>query len=190
MIISLLNKNAVNILTYLAISPGSKYTRIELKEKTKMNNLPLDETISQLLSLKILKKEKNIYSLNLEQENTNKIIELIKKEYNSFNLEYKIFIILLEISDRLSKIKNIESIMLFGSYAKLIHTEKSDIDIAIINKESLKDIQKNRIKSILNKISKKEGKIIQAHFITSKELKENSKDNFIKDILRNGKSLF
>jgi predicted nucleotidyltransferase len=191
MILNLLNKNMVKILLYLAISPGSRYERKELKEKTQMNNVPLDETINKLISLKIIKQEKSLYSLNLELEQTKNIIELTKKEYNKFNLTYKIFIILLEISEKLSKIKNIESVILFGSYAKLIHTEKSDIDLAIILSDKIKDTKiENKTKKELEKISKKSKKIIEPHFFAKKEIKNNKSDPLIKEILKNGKPLF
>ena len=189
MITNLLNKNSIKIISYLSISPGSKYTRKEIKEKTKLNNVPLDESISRLILLQIIKKERNLYSLNLEHEQTKKIIELIKSEYNKYNVSYEIFIILLEIMDKISKYRQIQNIILFGSYAKLIHTDRSDIDIAIISSEKINDKVKKGIINRIEQISKKENKKIDAQFFTNKEMKENQSDLLIKDILRNGKSL-
>ena len=189
MITNLLNKNLTKIITYLTISPGSKYTRKELKEKTKLNNIPLDESLSKLSVLKIIKKEKNLYSLKLEYEPANRIIEIIKSEYNKYHLSYETFIILLEIIDKLSKYNQIKDIILFGSYAKLIHTDKSDLDLAIISEQKLKEnIEKVVIKAI-DKISKKDNKKIDLKFFTDEEIKKNQSDPLIKDIIRNGKSL-
>lgn len=189
MITSILNKNFAKIITYLAISPGSKYTRIELKEKTKLNNIPLDESLSKLSVLKIIKKEKKLYSLNLEHEPTSKLVESIKTEYNKYHLSYETFIILLEILEKLSKHKEIKDIILFGSYAKLIHTDKSDIDIAIISSEKTKENMKRKIIKAIDSVSKKDNKKIDIKFFTNKEIKENQSDLLIKDIVRNGKSL-
>ena len=190
MISNIINKNSIRIIAYLAISPGSKYTRKDLKEKTQMNNIPLDETLNKLVYLRLIKKEKKLYSLNLESEKTKQIIEIIKKEYDKFSLNYKVFIIVLEISEQLCKIKEIDQVILFGSYAKLIHTEKSDIDIAIIiSSGKIENKTKNKIRKSIEKITNATNKIIETHIFTSKELKENTADPLIKDILKNGKSL-
>ena len=189
MITNLLNKNSIKIISYLSISPGSKYTRKEIKEKTKLNNVPLDESISRLILLQIIKRERNLYFLKLEHEPTKKIIELIKSEYNKYNVSYGIFILLLETIDKTSKYKQIRDIILFGSHAKLIHTDRSDIDIAIISSEKINDKVKKGIINRIEQISKKENKKIDAQFFTNKEMKENQSDLLIKDILRNGKSL-
>ena len=189
MITNLLNKNNIKIISYLAISPGSRYARKEIKEKTKLNNMPLDESISKLILLQIIKKEKNLYSLNLEHEPTKELIELIKSEYSRYNVSYEIFIILLETIDKISKYKQIQNIILFGSYAKLIHTDRSDIDIAIISSDKINDKVKKRIINAIEQISKKENKKIDIKFFTNKEIKENQSDPLIKDILRNGKPL-
>ena len=189
MITNLLNKNLAKIITYLAISPGSRYSRKELKDKTKLNNIPLDESLSKLLIIKIIKKEKNLYSLKLEQESTKNLIEIIKSEYNKYNLSYEMFNILLETIDKLSKYRQIQNIILFGSYAKLIHTDRSDIDIAIISSEAIKDKLKKKITNAIEQISKKDNKKIDLKFFTNEEIKDNQSDPLIKDILRNGKSL-
>src|SRR3989344_3226436 len=188
MITNLLNKNIVKIISFLSISPGSRYTRKEIREKTKMNNVPLDETITKLSLMQIIKQEKKMYSLKLESERAKKVIEMIKTEYDKYNLSYNIFIILLEITEKLSKFKNIKDIILFGSYAKLIHTDRSDIDVAIIVNSKQKEKLKNKIANILKEISNKENKIIEIHFFTIQEMKENKTDPLIRDIIKNGKS--
>jgi len=189
MITNLLNKNNTKIISYLAISPGSRYTRKEIKEKTKLNNVPLDESISKLTILQIIKKEKNLYYLNLEHEPTKKLIEMIKAEYSRYSVSYEIFSILLETIDKILKYKQIQNIILFGSYAKLIHTDRSDIDIAIVSSDKINDKVKKRIINAIEQISKKENKKIDIKFFTNKEIKENQSDPLIKDIARNGKPL-
>lgn len=190
MISNIFDKNIVKIVSFFIISPGSRYSRKEIKEKTEMNNIPLDVTIKKLGALKILKEEKHLYSLNFESEQAKIITDIIKKEYSSLNLTHKIFNILFEVSEKIAKIGDVEAI-LFGSYAKLIHTEKSDVDFAIIIKQKTKNRQKLEavIKKEIEKISKKSGKEIHTHFFTQKEIKENKNDPIIKDIIKNGKRL-
>lgn len=187
MISNLFEKDIIKILSFFLISPGSRHTRKELKEKTEMNNLPLDNALNKLLVLKILKKEKNLISLNLESEEQKKIIELIKEEYNKFALPHKIFNILVEVSNKLCKIKEIKEVILFGSYSKLIYNVDSDIDLAIITEEKSMNFDK-KIENILSKIEKRERKRIELHFFSQKDLK-HKEDPLIKDIIRNGKKM-
>ncbi len=191
MISNIFDKNIVKIVSFFVISPGSRYSRKEIKEKTEMNNIPLDVTIKKLGALKILKEEKHLYSLNFESEQAKIITDIIKNEYNRLNLTHKIFNILFEASEKIARIGNVEALILFGSYAKLIHTEKSDIDFAIIIKQKTKNRGKLEaaIKKEIGKISKKSGKEIHTHFFTQKEIKENKNDPIIKDIIKNGKRL-
>ena len=79
MIINLINKNLAKVLLYMAISPGRKHTRKELKIWTKMNNVPMDDSINKLLNLGIIEKNNNLYSLNLDNNIVSKIIEEIKE---------------------------------------------------------------------------------------------------------------
>ena len=65
---NLLDKNLAKILAFFLISPGSRYNRKEIKEKTKMNNIPLDNTLQKLITLKLLEQNKSLYNLNLKIE--------------------------------------------------------------------------------------------------------------------------
>ncbi len=174
----------------MLISPGSRWRRKEIKEKTQMNNIPLDITLQQLFALKVLREKKNLFELNLENEKAIQIINYLKEEYTSFNVPYIIFNLLVEISEKLSKEKSIEKAILFGSYAKLIHTEKSDIDIAAIFSNTTKDSRliEKKIQKQKEKLEKKYKKKIELHFFHKEDLKK--KDSLIQEIQRNGKELF
>lgn len=188
---NILDKNLVKVLSFFLISPGSRYNRRDIQEKTKMNNLPLDNTIQRLLALKLIKKNKQLYNLNFDMEENKKIFSIISNEYKYFNLPYKIFNILTEISNIFLKIREINSAILFGSFAKLIHNEKSDIDIAIILKNKIKNTQKTEkiIKDRISKIAKKNKKEIELHFFIQKDLQAGKTDPLIEDILKNGKEI-
>jgi predicted nucleotidyltransferase len=187
MIINLIDKNYSKILLLLIISPGSSYLREEIKEKTSMNNVPLDYALNALLNFKIINLREKLYSLNLE----NSLVQnIIKEKDKFFSLPLKVQYIILEFIEKISKVKYINRIMLFGSYSKFIFTEKSDIDLAIILSDKVKEkdkIEKN-ISQFEDNISKKYKKNIQTHFFTESDLK-HKEDPLIKDILRNDISL-
>jgi len=181
---NIIDKNCAKILLFLAVSPGSRYSRKEIKEKTGMNNIPLDISLNALLNLKILNEENKIYSLNLE----NQLVQQFMKERQKIaSLPLKIQYILLDFIGNAIKLKSIKQIILFGSYAKLIFTDKSDIDIAIIFSDKIKnkEIIEKKISNFGEKLIKKHKKKVQIHFFLESDLK-HKEDPLIKDILKNG----
>ena len=183
MITDILNKNVAKILTLFSISPGSKLTRNEIKQKTMLNNTPLDNTLIRLLKNKILQKEKRLISLNLENKNAKTITELAREEHLRFKeIPLKTYYLLIDISAYMSSISKISRTYLFGSYAKLIYAETSDVDIAVILKKEENELTK-RITKEITKIEKNYGKTVEPHFFTEKDLK--AKDPLIEEIKRN-----
>ncbi len=187
MLINIIDKNCVKILLFLAISPGSRYMRKEIKEYTKMNNVLLDIALTKLNLLKMINKDRKIYSLNLE----NSVIKLILEERKKIaRLPIRIQFIILESVETISRFKKIKNIILFGSYSKIVFHENSDIDLAIIIEDRLESkIELERqIFPLLKRLSKKYRKEIEAHYFHESDLK-HKEDPLIKDILRNGISL-
>ena len=183
MITDIFDRSIVKILTLFSISPGSKFTRKEIKEKTMLYNIPLDKALTALLNNKILIKEKRFLSMNFENNNAKNVMEIIKKEYLRFKeIPLKIYYLLLDICASLSAINQIENIYLFGSFSKLIYTEKSDVDLGIILRRESKELIK-KIRSETSKIEKKYEKIIEQHFFEKKDL--SKKDHLIKEIKKN-----
>ncbi|MEM4397745.1 MAG: nucleotidyltransferase domain-containing protein [Candidatus Woesearchaeota archaeon] len=179
MITDIFSQNIIRILLLFSISPGSKYNRNEIKQKTKLNNVLLDNALNQLLNNQLLEKEKRLYKLNFNNNLTKEFIEKLRKEHIRFNeIPLKVFFILMDVSENLLKKRDIE-IYLFGSYSKLIFNDKSDIDLAIITSQNKESIQK-----IIKKIEIKHKKIIECHFFEKTDLKKN--EPLIKEILKNG----
>ena len=187
MLINFFNKNNARIMLFLALSPGSKYSRKEIKERTKLNNMPLDNSLNILLNLDAINEQKRLYYLNLE----NLFIQLLLKEKTKMsNLPLKIQFLLLDFADYILRLKSIKEIILFGSYAKLIFSEKSDVDIAVILADKARNKEKieKKISAFEKKLSKKYKKDIQIHFFNESDLK-HKEDPLIKDILKNGRTL-
>ena len=188
MITDVFNKDVVKVLTLFSVSPGSKFTRKEIKEKTMLNNVPLDNVLNSLLNNKILIKEKRFINLNFENKDLKAILNTIKKEHLRFKeIPLKIYYMLLDVSAILSYTPIIIKVYLFGSYAKLIYTDKSDIDLAVVLEKGHKDIV-NKIKKSIRRIEKKYDKNLELHFYEKRDMKQ--KDPIIKEILRNSVELF
>jgi predicted nucleotidyltransferase len=187
MIINLIDKNCVKVLLFLAISPGSNYRRNEIKNKTMIHNVPLDISLNRLLSLNIIKEKNKIYSLNLESDFVKSFLDQRK---DISNLPLIIQYLIIDLIDKLIKLRGIKNIILFGSYAKLIFSDKSDIDVAIILLKDIKDKSKveKKINLVSRKIAKKYKKEIQSHLFLENELK-HKEDPLVKDILSNGRVL-
>jgi len=183
MIINLLNRNSARILILFSTSPGRRYLRKEIQEKTEINNVPLDSSLAELLSFKLITKKKKIYSLNFENNLVNQILEELKE---ISPVPIKIKFILNDFVFYASKVKEINSIILFGSYSKIIFSDKSDIDIAVIC-DSKKEME-DKIIAIAEKLSKEYKKEIHVNFLSEQDLK-HKKDALIKDIIRNGRKL-
>ena len=188
MITDVFNRDIAKILTLFSVSPGSSFTRNEIKEKTLLNNVPLDNSINVLLSNDILLKERRFLKLNFDNKNLTMLMDLVKKEHLRFKqIPLKIYYMLLEISSSFSNIKGITKIYLFGSYAKLIYTKKSDIDLAVILEKEDKELV-NKLKKSIKKIEKKYDKNVEPHFFEKKDM--GQKDPLINEILRNGIKAF
>lgn len=184
MITQIFNQNILKILTIFSISPGSRFLRNDLKEKAKLNNSTLDDSLNVLFSANILKKERKLISFNIEYKS---LIELIKKDHQYLNELYTpAYFSIIDIVYHLSKFKHIEA-HLFGSHSKLIHNEKSDIDIAIIS-NSFNQKNKDNILKFINKVERRYKKPIELHYFTN-DFYKNKRDPLVKDILKNGRRL-
>ena len=188
MITDIMDGHASKIMTLFSISPGSKFTRNEIQEKTSMHNAPLDNALNSLVHNGILEKEKRTIFLNHRNKNAKLIVNILEDEFGRFKeLPLKVYYLLMDVSDALSTIPSIEQAYLFGSYAKLIHNEKSDVDLAIVMRKKNRAMI-DETKRAIQKIERKYGKIVEGHFFESKDMKQ--KDPLIKEVLRNNVALF
>jgi len=179
------NSDVAKILAVFSDSRGYNHLRKELKEFTGIPNVILDKNLAKLINLRILKKEKNHYSVNFENKDINSILDVFSKNRVKLKqLPYRYYFIIEDITDNLLEVKEIGDVYLFGSYSKLVFNEKSDIDIAIVSDK----VDKKKVNDIVRKLSKKSGKEIEIHFFT-KDFYKNKSDALVKDILKNGVKL-
>ena len=77
--------------------------------------------------------------------------------------------------------REIGDVYLFGSYAKLIFSESSDVDIAIVSNQ----INKKEADKVIKKLEKKHKKEIELHYFT-RNFYKNKRDPLVKEILQHG----
>lgn len=170
-------------MTLFSLSPGSKFNRTEIQQKTKLNNLVLDKALQRLVSSSILQKNKRLYSFNFEDENAKLILNMVKKQYLQLKeLPLAVYYQICDFVEAVSVFKNLE-VILFGSYAKLIYKDKSDIDLAVVYSGKLDN---KRINHLTGKISQSYGKLMEIHYFEKNRFYKNKKDPLVKGILRDG----
>ncbi|MBI2631719.1 nucleotidyltransferase domain-containing protein [Candidatus Pacearchaeota archaeon] len=180
--IDIFNSNIVKVLTIFSISPGSRLNRKNIKEKTNIPNIVLDKILYTLINLNVLIKEKNIFSINHKNREINEILKFLYEKYSTFKqLQLKEYFLILNIKDAFLAVREIRDVYLFGSYAKLIFTTSSDIDIAIVSKQ----INKREVEKVIRKIEKKYKKKIEIHYFT-KDFYKHKRDPLVKEILQHG----
>ena len=177
MINLIFDKEIYKILTIISISPGSRFNRNEIKEKTKLNNVPLDNALSKLINTGLLKKEKRMYSINYNNSLIKLIIGIVSQQYKELKeIPLNVYFLIIDLVSDVKLIKS--EVYLFGSYSKLIYNENSDIDIAILDKFA--------DKLLIKKLEEKYAKKIEVHTFDKSEFYKNKKDPLIKEILKNG----
>lgn len=185
MIVSMFNKDILEVLTVFSISPGSKFLRKELKERTKLNNINLDNALNILLNSDLIKKEKRFLSLNFD--NVKLIISLVSEQYKELrDLPLDVYFTIVNLIFLLSKFKGVK-VYLFGSYAKLVYKETSDIDIAIVS-DNITNNEKKEISNLIQKLESRYGKEMEIHYFGNNFYK-NKKDPLVQEIIKNGLKL-
>ncbi|MBN1377093.1 nucleotidyltransferase domain-containing protein [Candidatus Woesearchaeota archaeon] len=168
----MIEKTTTNkILEFFFDNPTTEFYIREICRKT---NISIPSVISGVKKLKknnilTVKKTKAIKLVKANIENK-KFIEL-KRINNLLKLQDSGFL------DFLKNNFN-ETIVLFGSYSKGEDTERSDIDIAIINSE-YKNLD-------LTKFEKKLNRNINLHFVEYKTMKEDFYNSLCNGIVLNG----
>lgn len=174
--------DSFKVLSVFCISQGSAFQRKVLKDKTGIPNIILDRTLVRLINLGIITKKKSLLSLNFSNSQVIEIVKLLFERYSKFKqISLREYFIISYLEREISFIKGIGEVYLFGSYAKLTFSEKSDIDIAIVSG----DFDKKIIQNLIKKLEKKYDKKFEIHYF-SKTFYSNRKDPLVREILNHG----
>ncbi len=183
MINLIFTSDCYKILILFSLSPGSRFNRKEIKEKTRLNNVPLDKALSQIIASGVAKREKNYYYLNIADRSAKELLEICRYQYQQLReLPLAVFYLLTDLVDSLLLLKGNE-VWLFGSYAKLVYKENSDVDIAVLYSQ---EIHKESINKNVAKLEKVYNKKIEMHYFEKTRFYKNRKDLLVKGILRDG----
>lgn len=184
------SKATWRIIVLIAESPGMRLTRPEIKKITCLGNNAITESLKDLVVHDVvnIKKagKKTTYGFNLTNNLTTQLISLCDMEKIRLNnLPYHYSLVLREYVRMVLSILEPERIVLFGSVAKRVYREDSDIDVALVFKTALKTKERIDIEEIAHKIKERFGKEIQQHSFTLQEFK-TSKEKLIQEIKRDG----
>lgn len=172
------------LLSIFATSPGSRWQRKELQQMTRLPNTTLDRATRRLLAAKILEKKGRLFSLGYGIED-DALFTTVRDEYRRFrSLPFPVYFTLIDVAQVVVDAR-VEGI-LFGSYAKLVQKEGSDIDIAILHG---KRFEKEAIERAVAKIERRYKIMVELHYFEKGPFLKQKRDPLIKEILKDGKEL-
>lgn len=184
MIPQIFDKDSFKVLAVMSLSRGSKFRRDELKKRTRMNNVALDNALLALLNSGIIKKENKYLLINFENKYSTRILEVVIAQHKELKeIPFDAYFSVIDMILFLSRFKNVD-VYLFGSYSKLIFKENSDIDLAVISDA----IDKKAVSRAVQKTEKRYGKTVEIHYF-EKNFYKNKKDPLVLEILKNGTKL-
>lgn len=159
--------NKLKIINYLGKNYNRRFTMHELSKRVSIPYASFHRTVQgmkDVLNVEIVGKSKTI-SLKINNP-------IVKAHLTvSSDEERKEFLQKQPVIRKIAaELNTADIVLLFGSYAKNKETEKSDIDLLIINKGGAKSISFSRYELLFKKK-------INPIFITLKEFKEMLKDN-------------
>jgi uncharacterized protein len=178
-------KSTWRILSLLFETPRKLVSRKELFTYTKLGNAPLSNGLKRLVKANILIQQKNgkkeSYYINQDNLYSKLIMELWQTEkINIRQLDYDIKVIVSEFIRMLLDVADVKKIILFGSWAKGNASVNSDIDLALIFLDEIKN--ELEITKLTKDLSKQFKKDIQVHYFTEKSFnKKNKLTNEIKN---------
>lgn len=189
-------KSVWRILILFSEVPGKNLSREEIRSYTKLGNQSITQALFILKAFGILNFRKSgkagLYQLNLANKYAKKIIELCQEEYRDLNaLPFDILSPVREFARSvLDKNLGIEKIILFGSVAKRIFRENSDIDICVVFEKKYTVKEDMALAKIAQDIGDRFGRKLQLHLFSGEEFEsKRKKDKLVMEILRDGLEL-
>ena len=190
------NKTVWKILRLMVEAPGRPISQKEIKSLLRLGFSNLQDSLNKLRYSKIVNVKKQgrttYYYLNLTNDSTQKIMELVNLERKKLNnLQPSKSAILAELERKvIDKIEGVRRVLLFGSVAKRISVKGSDIDVCILTEHKLTTKERLRLTKIAAYFEKKDNKF-QIFNFTEKEFQRMLKEKapLAVEIARDGISL-
>lgn len=174
-------KLELKIIGLLAKDTEKKFTINEIARTLNEHYSLVHRTVNKLAKEGVIAKNKvgksYVCSVNAENEKTFALMQLseIEKREEMYNANKELRIILDDFIESLRK--DVEAVILFGSYAKGQETRESDIDILLITKKKL-DIDK-----ITRNIYAKYGKEISPITLSPADFEKQRDKAIIKEVM-------
>lgn len=170
--------NKLRVINYLGKNINQSFTMLELSKATKIPYATFYRTINEMKDLVNIKTvgKSRIVSLNTRNQVIKSYLIISSEEEKKEFLSKQPV-----ISKIVSEMNTKDIVLLFGSYAKRVEREKSDIDLLIINKKGNKSISFSKYELLFKKK-------INPIFITKEEFKQmlkDSEENVGKQALKN-----
>jgi len=159
------SKNRVKLLQFFIVELKSGGTR-EISSKAKIPVSAVSGELKKLLGAGIIKKERNVYSLN---EKSNILPELRGLLLKTDSLAYP-------LKKALNEGK-IEFAFVFGSFASGKYCPESDVDLMIIGETSLE-----KVYNLLRPVEKEVGRDINPVVWTRGALTSKKNTGFVRDV--------
>ncbi|MBL7170023.1 MAG: nucleotidyltransferase domain-containing protein [Candidatus Aenigmarchaeota archaeon] len=184
------SKSAWRVLSVLTEAPGQGITKEDIKKITKLGGNSIFNAVNILLKNDIILAKKvgkrTYYKINLTNNYSILIKDILDLERKNLNgLNPKIVILLREFTRLVNEAIDPKSIYVFGSVVKSSYTEDSDVDIAVVLNKMLETKERIEIEKINERLEKRFGMEIQAHFFMEKEFKQ-AEDTLVEQVHRDG----
>jgi len=175
----------LKVLGLFAEAPGKALNRTELQKYTHIANNPLSGALKALMNFNVIEKKNNNYQLNFRNEFVPKLMDLLKDEIKSLkNIPYSVWLMLFDFNKKIVNKMDMVSLYMFGSWAKGIARDSSDIDLAMVVHEKSREIEVE-LSGLAESLKEKYDRSIQIHIFDEKEFK-GKETILIKEILKDG----
>jgi len=170
--------NNLKIINYLGKNTGMRFTMHNLSQLLVIPYASFYRTIDGMKDLLVIEKvgKAKTVSLNYKTQTVKSYLAISSEKEKKESL--KIQPIIKKIANEL---ETNDTVALFGSYANNTYTERSDIDILIINKDGKRSISFSKYELLFKKK-------INPVFVTKKEFQlmlKDKEENLGKQVLKN-----
>jgi len=185
MIEKILNtKVKVEIMKVLSKHPDRQFQAVEVARMAGLSVSRTSECLKDLAEKGVLESRKigkgYLFKTNKSNYMTKVILDIFKKE------KELVWIISRNFVSRIKRLDKVTSIVLFGSALKELKIG-SDVDFLIISKN---EIDRSNVSRIGSELTEKYGFTISSVLMTEKELKRKVRENFVANVMAEGRVIF
>lgn len=179
-------KGTWRVLSFLSQTPTKPVSRTNIKKYTYLGGEAINTSLKRLtltnILIKLKKGKKEYYYYNLDNDFSKEILNMFKLENAKLRyIDYKTHMVLNEFTRKvLDKILNIEHMSVFGSFAKGMQRQDSDLDLVLVfDKRDVKS--ELLITDIVDSIKEQFDMKIEPHYFEKEDFMRND-SSLLKEI--------